>query len=98
MALLPPVLSKHKGVVVGVCVSLALAASIVAAQRGAARLWQLQDEQEALEQKIVRLQRGNDDLRRHVERMNTDPSYLERVVRQRLGWIRPGEIVYRVPD
>ena len=96
MALLPPVLSKHKGAVVGVCVSLALGVSIVAAQRGAARLFQLKEEQEDLEQKIVRLQRANDDLRLHLERMKSDPVYLERVVRQRLGWIRPGEIVYRV--
>ena len=96
MALLSPVISKHKGAVVGVCVSLALGVSLVAAHRGATRLWELQDEQEALEQRIVRLQRGNDDLRRHIERMKSDPAYLERVVRQRLGWIRPGEIVYRL--
>ena len=96
MALLPPVLRKHKGVLVGAVVSLALGVSLIGAHRGASDLLELQEEQSVLEQKIVRLQRGNDELRRHLERMKTDASYLERVVRQRLGWIRPGEIVYRV--
>ena len=96
MALLPPVLRKHKGVLVGAVVSLGLGLSLLGAHRGASDLLALQEEQVALEQKMVRLQRGNDDLRRHLDRMKTDAAYLERVVRQRLGWIRPGEIVYRV--
>ena len=96
MALLPPVLRKHKGVLVGAVVSLGLGLSLFGAHRGASDLLGLQEEQSALEQKMVRLQRGNDDLRRHLDRMKTDTAYLERVVRQRLGWIRPGEIVYRV--
>ena len=95
MALLPPVLSKHKGVFVGAVVSLLLGIAALGAHRGVSDLFELQEEQLALEQKMVHLQRGNDDLRRHLERMTTDPQYLERVVRQRLGWIRPGEVVYR---
>jgi len=96
MALLPPVLVKHKGVLVGACVSLMLGLALFAGHRGATDLLELEEEQRALEQKIVRLQRGNDDMRRHLERMQGDRQYLERVVRQRLGWGRPGEIVYRV--
>jgi len=96
MTFLSPLISKHKGVVVGVCVSLALGTSLIGAHRGAMRLWELQEQQDVLEQRIVRLQHGNDELSRHLDRMRSDPLYLERVVRQRLGWIRPGEIVYRI--
>ena len=96
MALLPPVLAKHKGVFVGAGVSLLLGLALLAGHRGATRLLDLEEEQLALEQKMVRMQRGNDDMRRHLERMQSNPEYLERVVRQRLGWGRPGEIVYRV--
>lgn len=95
MALLPPVLAKLKGVLVGTGVSLALGGALFAGHRGATELLDLQEEQRLLEQKMVRLQRGNDDMRRHLERMHAEPQYLERVVRQRLGWARPGEIIYR---
>jgi cell division protein FtsB len=98
MAFLPPLLARSKGVLAGVVISLALGVSMFAAHRGANELIELQESQAALEQKMVRLQRGNDDLRHHLERMKSDPAYLERVVRQRLGWVRPGEIVYRVGD
>jgi cell division protein FtsB len=96
MALLPPALIKHKGVFVGAVLSVLLGLAVFAGHRGASDLLELEEEQQALAQKMVRLQRGNDELRRHLERMQTDPQYLERVVRQRLGWGRPGEIVYRV--
>jgi cell division protein FtsB len=96
MPLLPPLLAKHKGALVGAAVTVLLAAAAAAGHRGVTALVGLQAEQHALEQKVVRLQRANDDMRTHLERMRSDREYLERVVRQRLGWVEPGEIVYRV--
>jgi cell division protein FtsB len=72
-----------------------LGTAAAAGHREISRLLELESEQHALEQQIVRLQRGNADMRAHLERMQTDRGYLERVVRQRLGWVRAGEIVYR---
>lgn len=96
MELLPPALFKHKGVVAGVGLTIVLAIAAAAGHSVLADLGAVQAEQRALEQRMVRLQRGNDAMRRHLERMQADPAYLERVIRERLGWSRPGEVVYRV--
>jgi len=37
-------------------------------------------------------------LRREVERLKTDPAAIERIAREQLGFIRPGEIVFLVPE
>lgn len=37
-------------------------------------------------------------LRRRVERLRDDPVLLERIAREDLGWIRPGDVVVVFPD
>ena len=36
------------------------------------------------------------DMQRGIESLRTDPRVLEQVAREELGWIRDGEVVYRV--
>lgn len=33
-----------------------------------------------------------------LEKLHQDPDFLERIVRERLGYARPGDILYRFPD
>jgi hypothetical protein len=49
-----------------------------------------------MEDLAFRLERGNERVREHMRRMETDDAYLEKLVRERLGWVRPGDLVYRV--
>ncbi len=45
------------------------------------------------------LRQHNDQLRDHLASgSSSDDAYLEKMVRERLGWIKPGELVYRVTD
>jgi len=39
----------------------------------------------------------NAAFRERIRRLRTDDTYLERLVRQELGYVRPGELVYRFP-
>jgi cell division protein FtsB len=96
MGFLQPVLVKHKGAVIGTALTVLLGIALAGGHRGVGDLLALLEEERALEQQMVRMQRGNEDMRRHLERMQGDPLYLERVIRERLGWARPGEIVYRI--
>jgi cell division protein FtsB len=32
---------------------------------------------------------------RILERLRTDPAFVEKVIRQRLGYARPGEVIFR---
>ena len=44
-----------------------------------------------------RLVRDNAAFRERIARLNSDDTYLQRLIRQELGYARPGEFVYRFP-
>ncbi len=49
-----------------------------------------------LEQQVESLVQERGDLSRQIERLH-DPEYLERLARECLGMVRPGEIAFVVP-
>lgn len=57
-------------------------------EREAARL---ADENAALEASVQRL-------RREVKALSGDPAALERAAREELGYVRPGEVVYKLDE
>jgi cell division protein FtsB len=72
-----------------------LVSSTVVGNRGVLHLQSLSAEQDTLEAQVFILLRENETLRECIARLKTDDSFLERVVREELGFVRPGEIVYR---
>ncbi len=79
-------------------VAAALLGAIVFGERGLLRLHQLQAEQARMEAAIETKKAANRALRRELEALRNDPAYQERLAREELGLVRPGEIVYRFPD
>ena len=63
-------------------------------QQGVLKVRQLEREKADLEARVVALQEKTDDLRRRVRDMQTDPFLYEKLARERLGLVRPGEVVY----
>lgn len=63
--------------------------------RGFIHLWRLRQEKRKLDHENFLLQRENEVLRERIRRLRHDNLYLEKVVREELGFTRPGEIVYR---
>jgi cell division protein FtsB len=51
----------------------------------------LERENAALEQRVMRL-------RRDVKALSGDPAALERAAREELGYVKPGEIVYKLDE
>jgi cell division protein FtsB len=60
-----------------------------AAKRREARVLQTQTEQ---------LQKENERLRGHVDRLQKDPSAIEHEARQEFHYTRPGEVIYTLPS
>jgi cell division protein FtsB len=90
---------KYKAVVAAGFVLLALCAvSAVFGSGGVVQLRRLYAEQVQAEADAYNLAQHNQELRDHLARLDTDDAYLEKVVRERLGWIKPGERLYRVTD
>ncbi len=61
------------------------------ARRNEAEAERLERENAALEQRVARL-------RREVRALQGDPAALERAAREELGYVKPGEIVYKLDE
>lgn len=79
------------GVVAGV-LSLASAADA----RGFRRYLKLREDVEALQQRNQGLAAQNEALRREIQALRDDPAALERAVREELGYVKPGEIIFHL--
>jgi cell division protein FtsB len=76
--------------------SLLVALSLFTAfgERGVFHLWRLWSEKKQLEEKNFLLQKENETLRARAYRILHDDLFLEKVAREELGLVRPGEMVY----
>lgn len=65
-------------------------------EMGFSRYLQLRDHAEQLDQELTDLQRLNNELRADLDRVQYDPSRIEELARERLGYVRKGETVYQL--
>jgi cell division protein FtsB len=61
------------------------------------RVRQMRGEIAAMERDIVTLRARTEELSRTVERLRNDPSYVEKLAREELGYVRPDETVLKFP-
>ena len=80
-----------------VCSALFATLSVltVFGERGALHLWRLWDEKTKLEERNFVLHKENESLRERIDRIRRDDAYLEKIAREELDLVRPGEIIYR---
>jgi cell division protein FtsB len=67
-------------------------------ERGAFHLWRLRGEKAKLDEENYRLQKENETLRQRISMLRNDNFYLEKLAREDLNLVRPGEIIYRFPS
>jgi len=82
--------------VFGTLISLLTLVTIVG-ERGALHLWRLHGEKSNLDEQNYRLQKENEALRLRISRLRNDDAYLEKLAREELNLVRPGEVIYRFP-
>ena len=63
---------------------------------GFSRLQKLRAKNKSLNDEIVRLQEENQDLGKQIELLETDPFYIEKKARDKMGIGKEGEIRYKV--
>lgn len=64
-------------------------------ERGAIHLLRLREEKSRLDEQNYRLQKENETLRQRIWRIRNDNRYLEKLAREELNMVRPGDVVYR---
>ena len=63
---------------------------------GFSRLQELRAKNKSLNDEIIRLHKENQDLEKQIELLETDPFYIEKKARDKLGIGKEGEIRYKV--
>ena len=62
---------------------------------GFSKLQQLKEENRNLEKRIEVLTKTNEELEKEKEKLENDPSYVEKIAREKLGMARKDEIILR---
>ena len=62
--------------------------------RGVLAMWRMQHEVTQLASEVRALEQDNQSLWRDIERLRGDMSYIEKIAREELGLVRPGELVF----
>ncbi len=65
---------------------------------GVSHYLQMTQELERLQGEIRDLEGANEGLREEISRINHDPFVIEKLARERLGFVKEGEIVYQLVD
>ena len=74
-----------------------LVGAAVFGDRGVVRRERLAEELRRVEILNDQLQEHNQALRHEIEQLKHNPDYVESVIRDELGWVRPDEMVFIVP-
>ena len=82
----------------GTAVLAALAVSFAAyGGQSLTRVWTLKKEVESLEREVGALRADTARLTAEVDRLRTDPDYIEQIARDKLGLVKPGDRVLKLP-
>ncbi|NNB87860.1 septum formation initiator family protein [Corallococcus sp. AB004] len=88
--------SRRKLLMVAAVVAVALSLASVADAKGFRRYLRLRQDVEALDERNRSLAAQNDVLRKEIAALRKDPATLEQSVREELGYVKPGEIVFHL--
>ncbi|MEO6806506.1 MAG: septum formation initiator family protein [Edaphobacter sp.] len=77
--------------------ALGLGYHVVFGQNGLTVYQQKRQDKQSLDRQLHNLQRENEALKGHVERLQHDPSAIEHQAREELHYTRPGEVIYTLP-
>src|ERR1700722_5045717 len=77
--------------------ALAMGYHVIFGQNGLTVYQQKRQDAQSLDLQLHSLQRENDELKGHVERLKSDPNAIEHQAREELHYTRPGEVIYTLP-
>lgn len=77
--------------------AVAMGYHVIFGQNGLTAYEQKRQDTYSLDQQLHSLQRENDLLKGHVDRLQSDPNAIEHQAREELHYTRPGEVIYTLP-
>jgi cell division protein FtsB len=88
---------RKTATVAAALLALAVAYHVVFGANGLTVYEQKRHQTKLLSQEMQDLQRENDQLKGHVDRLQNDPDAIEHQAREGLRYARPGEVIYALP-
>lgn len=89
---------RQRAATVGIgALALVMAYGVVFGHNGLFVYGQKRAEARQLKEQMVELQKENDRLREHAERLQNDPSAIEHEAREELHYTRSGEVIVTLP-
>jgi cell division protein FtsB len=79
-------------------VALGLGYHVMFGQNGLTAYEQKRQEAQTLSRQLQSLERENELLKGHVDRLQNDPNAIEHQAREELHYTRPGEVIYTLPE
>jgi cell division protein FtsB len=89
---------RRAATIAAAALALAVGYHVIFGANGLTVYEQKRHETHLLNQEMQDLQRENDLLKGHVDRLQSDPNAIEHQAREQLHYTRPGEIVYALPS
>lgn len=89
-------LKKHSGLLTFALFLAVVIASFIFADRGTFNFYKAHSEKEALEEEIKKLEAKRDSLLIEQERLTNDPTYIEKVAREKYNMKKKDETVYKI--
>jgi cell division protein FtsB len=77
--------------------AVAMGYHVIFGQNGLTAYQQKRNDAQSLDGQLHSLQRENDLLKGHVERLQNDPNAIEHQAREELHYTRPGEVIVYMP-
>lgn len=78
--------------------ALVMGYGVVFGHNGLTAFAHKREEERSLQQQTIELQKENDRLRGHAERLANDPSAIEHEAREELHYTRSGEVIITLPS
>jgi cell division protein FtsB len=89
---------RRAATVLAAALALGVAYHVVFGANGLTAYEHKRQQTQVLAQQMQDLERQNDQLRGHVERLQNDPDAIEQQAREELHYTRPGEVIYAMPS
>jgi cell division protein FtsB len=77
--------------------AIAMGYHVIFGQNGLTVYQQKRQDAQSLDNQLRSLQRENDLLKGHVDRLQSDPNAIEHQAREELHYTRPGEVIVYMP-
>lgn len=86
------------GTAIAVVLALLLSWHVVYGKHGLNGWLQKRTEDHNLQQQIKDVKQDNAQMRRQIDRLKTSPDAIGQVARQKLHYVKPGEVIYKFSD